>query len=89
MATLITPNGKSTNVTPANNKFNYKELNKLVGGYIEIIRLNEDLVMVINEEGKLQNLPYNATATMYYQNYVSPYDCIVGNAVIMSNTEID
>lgn len=32
---------------------------KAVGGYIETLTLCEDLVMVVNEEGLLQGLPYN------------------------------
>ena len=30
-----------------------------VGGYIETVTLCEDLVLVVNEEGLLQGLPYN------------------------------
>lgn len=32
---------------------------KAVGGYIETLTLCEDLVLVINEEGLLQGLPWN------------------------------
>lgn len=89
MAMIIKPNGETKNVTPNQDQFTHQELNKLVGGYIEVIRLNDEWFMVINEEGKLQNLPYNTMATMLYQSYVSPYDCIVGNAVLVSSNEID
>ena len=90
MAKIIDINGQQQEVKPQNGvKFRGKELNQLVGGYIEIIRLNSRYFMVINEEGKLQNLPYNAYATILYQTYVSPYDYIVGNAVLVSVDEID
>lgn len=34
---------------------------KAVGGYIETVTMAEDLVLICNEEGRLQGLPYNAT----------------------------
>lgn len=35
---------------------------KTVGGYIETLTLCKDLVLVVNEEGLLQGLPYNCKA---------------------------
>lgn len=32
---------------------------KAVGGYIETITLCEDLVLIVNEEGRLQGMPFN------------------------------
>ena len=40
-----------------------KELQTLVGGYIEILYDNGKIQMICNEEGKLFNLPYNNKAT--------------------------
>lgn len=34
---------------------------KNVGGYIETVTLTEELVIVCNEEGHIQSLPYNCT----------------------------
>lgn len=34
---------------------------KAVGGYIETYTLTPELVVICNEEGKLQGLPYNVT----------------------------
>jgi hypothetical protein len=31
----------------------------IVGGYIETLTIASDLVIVLNEEGRLKNLPYN------------------------------
>ena len=36
-----------------------ENLQKTVGGYIETVTLNSDLVIICNEEGKLLGLPYN------------------------------
>lgn len=38
---------------------NLKNLQRLVGGYIETVGVFEDCVVICNEEGRLQNLPYN------------------------------
>ena len=34
---------------------------KAVGGYIEAVTVASDLVLICNEEGRLLNLPFNAT----------------------------
>ncbi len=36
-----------------------KELQQTVGGYIETISLLSNMVLIVNEEGKLMGLPYN------------------------------
>lgn len=38
-----------------------KVLQDLVGGYIEVVTLCTDLVVICNEEGLLLDLPYNTT----------------------------
>ena len=34
---------------------------KAVGGYIETVTVASDLCLVVNEEGRIRNLPYNLT----------------------------
>ena len=53
-------------VEPANGKhFSLRELQEFVGGYIEIVfNLPDDMIMVVNEEGRLKELPINAAATI-------------------------
>lgn len=34
-------------------------LQKLVGGYIEVVTLSDDICVICNEEGALKGLPYN------------------------------
>ena len=69
-----------------------KELQKLVDGYIEVvspIMLREvypDLKMIINESGKLYDLPVNRMGTALYGN---PDDCIVGNIVFCTTFNPD
>jgi len=45
--------------------FRLAELQKAVGGYVEVIKLPNNKVMLVNEEGKIRNLPINEKATMF------------------------
>ena len=53
-----------------------ESMQKIVGGYIETFPLDGPIVIVLNEEGKLMNLPLN------FRVQVSPsyIESIVGNA---------
>lgn len=60
-----------------------KLLQDAVGGYIEVVTLSNDWLMIVNEEGKLKGLPINDLATaMYYINY-GETDIIVGDVVLI------
>ena len=50
-------------------------LKELVGGYIEVLRLDDDILLICNEEGKLQGLP---------PNFAMGNDVIVGTVVFVS-----
>lgn len=68
MAAFIKTNGEITNVTPKNGTdYKYEELKEFVGGYIEIVPINDHEIMVVNEEGKLNNLPVNHIASLLYK----------------------
>ena len=41
-----------------------------VGGYIETVTLNSDLVLICDEDGRLKKLPYNCTVCGYH--FVGP-----------------
>lgn len=43
-----------------------EDLQAFVGGYIERVRVAEDKSLVVNEEGLLQGLPFNARASVLY-----------------------
>ena len=38
-----------------------KALQETVGGYIETVTLNNGVVLIVNEEGRLRDMPYNFT----------------------------
>lgn len=74
---LITPEGEVTEFTPENGKtFSLQELQAAVGGYVEVYPMPHVVqdgrkikrIMVMNEEGRLRDLPKNAMASAVYGN---------------------
>ena len=66
-------------------------LQKIVGGYIEVLRLDHEHFIIFNEDGNMKNMPINITATniCHEAKIIWHDDCIVGDAVILHNTEFD
>ena len=88
MAKLILTDGTVKDVFPENGThFSLKELQSFVEGYIEIVFLGDD-IMVVNEEGKLNGLPYNVAATDYMKANSRYDDFIVGNALVCKRSEV-
>lgn len=56
-----------------------EDMQRIVGGYIEHVGLRA-ADGVVNEEGKLHELPVNALASELYDN---PQDLIVGNMLVL------
>jgi hypothetical protein len=50
-----------------------ENLQKTVEGYIEVIPIEENIVLICNEEGKLKGLEHN---------FKMPYDTIVGTVIV-------
>ena len=84
MTAIIKPPGQPAFTREIENSL--KALQDLVGGYIEPVRLSGGICMIVNEEGKLQNLPVNQTATDLSAAY---NDVIVGNAILLGTTDED
>jgi hypothetical protein len=53
---------------------------ELVGGYIECVSLTPHMAMIVNEEGKIKNLP---------KNFPWRDDYIVGNALFVGIKDYD
>ena len=64
-------------------KDSYKDTKEIVGGYIEAIRLREDIVMWLNEEGKL--IPLEPNIAMVHDEEL--VDIVMGNVVIAGVNE--
>lgn len=91
MAKLIKAIGGEVEITPKNGKkFELKEAQELVSGYIQIIPLDGENVMVMDEEGKFKHNIANSTATRIAEqnNALFPGDYIVGDVIICKNEEI-
>lgn len=58
-----------------------------VGGYIQILNTNDNKLMVINEEGKLEGKEFNEIATKMVELF--PGDYIVGDVLIAEQNEIE
>jgi hypothetical protein len=87
-AQLVSTNGDVKSVKPKNNKtFSLKELQSYVDGYIQILKTRDERIMIINEEGKLNNLPYNEIASSLYIYGVQ--DPVVGNVLVMDKQMIN
>jgi len=90
-AYLIFPNQKSSLcVVPANGTdFSLEEMQSAVGGFIQTIELKDGRIMVIHEEGKLENLPMNKTATALLHDAGGMLtDWIAGNALVCNPDQI-
>ena len=88
MTVIYKSNGDIIETSPKNKKdFSLKELKEIVGGYIEILDL-DDAYMVINEEGKLLDLPFNEKATRLYECITGTNDYIVGDVLVCPKNQI-
>lgn len=82
MAILIRADGTDEEVQPANGKsFTLEEAQKLVGGYVELLRI-PDNIMLVNEEGKMRRLPQNDRASLIYMRAV-----VVGDVLVCKDSE--
>lgn len=91
MATILYADNSCTDVRPKNGRdFKLGELNKIVGGYIDIVNLRNGKILVVNEEGKLDNLPYNAQATNIARNagVIFTNDYIVGDVLYCDDNQV-
>lgn len=83
-ALLIKSDNSVTGITPANGEdFTLEELQGYVGGWIEIIEITPNVIMVVNEEGKGMLEPNGfATVIAKSQNAIFPHDYIAGDALM-------
>ena len=90
MAQILKANGDIIeNVMPQKGKhFSLKEMQEIVDGYIEILDLQNGKLIILNEEGKLEGLPYNMAATIMYRSAYMTYDYIVGDVLVCDKNQI-
>jgi len=84
---IVRIDGTIEHVEPENGtNFTLDELKKAIGGgYIEVVPLTFDKVMVVDEDGKRKQLALNVAATRIYNG---PNDFIVGDALVCHRKQI-
>ena len=86
LATLISPNGEVDSVfLPEDDESRLRQLQGIVGGYIEAVSLPGERCMVINENGKdgPHMINHTATAIAHEAEAIMASDYIAGVAVIL------
>lgn len=89
--TIIKTDGELVKYAPHSGAhYELGELQSIVGGQIQAIDLHDGRFLVCNEEGKLNGLPYNSTATDIAQdsNAIFENDYIVGDAIIINEEDL-
>lgn len=82
-AKIIYTDKEAEDYTPKNGKtFEFDELKGIVDGYIEIVRLNDGRVIVIDLEGKSKDKAVNIPATNILRRDHFTTDYIVGTAIV-------
>lgn len=73
---------------PANKSdYTLEELQRIVGGHIEILDLGKRY-LVVNEDGKLLRMRYNTLATNWMLVAIGGNDFIVGDALLCEKEHI-
>ena len=66
-----------------------KEAQEFVGGYIQAITFPNDDLLIINEDGKSKELPYNKDASEVWVYHYGMTDAIVGDALLIKSDARD
>ena len=82
-AKIIYTDKEAEDYTPKNGKtFGLTEMQEIVGGYIEPIRLNDGRRIIVDEEGKSKSKAVNIPATNILRRDHFTTDYIVGTAIV-------
>ena len=92
MALILKTDGTKVEITAtrADGTLSLKQMQQAVGGYIQLVNTaNPDVILVVNEEGKLRDLPINEQATRIYFAAHGMSDVLVGDVLVCHTSEID
>ena len=90
MAQIIKTTGEVVEVSPENGTdFQLEELWDIVGGYIEIVNLQDGRLLCLDDEGKLKGKDRNHKATDIYHAALHCNDFIVGDVLVCRDDEIE
>ena len=89
-AKIIYTDKEAEDYTPKNGKtFELTEMQEIVGGYVEPIRLNDGRMIIADLEGKSKNKAVNISATNILRRDHYTTDYIVGTAIVCDADMID
>jgi hypothetical protein len=92
-AILFKTSGMMLDATPKNGKtYTLKEMQSMVNGLIQVIDLSPavNALMVMNEEGKLLELPLNVNATRIFRMaFEGTDDFVVGDVLICKKNQMN
>lgn len=83
----VTSDGQSEIVSFESEFVSLQEMQNIVNGYIEFVYLPNNMIMVVNEEGKMNNLPLNVNATKMFAPIMN--DSIVGDVLIIDKKYVN
>ena len=82
-AKIIYTDKEAEDYTPKNGKtFALTEMQEIVGGYVEPIRLNDGRMIIVDEDGKSKSKAVNIPATNILRRDHYTTDYIVGTAIV-------
>lgn len=82
-AKIIYTDKEAEDYTPKNGKtFALTEMQEIVGGYVEPIRLNDGRMIIVDEDGKSKDRAVNIPATNILRRDHYTTDYIVGTAIV-------
>ena len=82
-AKIIYTDKEAEDYTPKNGKtFALTEMQEIIGGYVEPIRLNDGRMIIVDEEGKSKDKAVNIPATNILRRDHFTTDYIVGTAIV-------
>ena len=86
MAKLFKVDGTVEDVKPANGTdFTLEELQKMVGGLIQVVPVFKSKYIVVDEEGRLKGYQHNVIASLLVDGQIN--GDIVGDMVLCSRAE--
>ena len=89
-AKIIYTDKEAEDYTPKNGKtFALTEMQEIIGGYIEPIRLNDGRMIIVDEDGKSKDKAVNIPATNILRRDHFTTDYIVGTAIVCDADMID
>ena len=89
-AKIIYTDKEAEDYTPKNGRtFELEEMQEIVGGYVEPIRLNDGRMIIVDEDGKSKDKAVNIPATNILRRDHYTADYIVGTAIVCDADMID